>query len=177
MKEIWKDIDGYNGLYKVSNYGSIKSFHKKTIKYLSQKIDIYGYNQVSLWCKNKSKTHLVHRLVAIAFIENSNNYPQINHKNGIKTDNNISNLEWCNNSMNHLHAYNVLKRKPSWEGKFGRENYSSKKIIQMSIEGNDIKTFYGFNEAERITNISCSNIRSVCRGRTKTAGGYKWKYA
>ncbi len=118
MDEIWKDVVGFENYYKVSNFGKVKSLDRiiEKEKHHNQKFAKYrgkilkpkvvgGYHTVDL-CKNKIKYPIrVHRLVAQAFIKNSNNKPFINHKNSVKTDNYIKNLEWCTQSENVIHAY------------------------------------------------------------------------
>lgn len=112
MQICVKDVIGYEGLYLIDNLGNVISMPKKQgsrfvnqYSILSTKINRIGYVEVAL-CKNgKLKTMLLHRLIAIHFIENPNNYPCVNHKNGIKTDNRIENLEWCSHSHNTKHAY------------------------------------------------------------------------
>ena len=123
--EEWKDIPNYDGLYKVSNLGNVKSFntktnHKQPIN-LKQTMDRKnGYLTVSL-CKDKvQKIYRVHRLVAEAFIPNPNNYPIINHKDGRKQNNNVNNLEWCTYQQNIIH---------SWENGF---SYISEKHRQTA---------------------------------------------
>ena len=98
MKEEWKDVKGYEGLYKVSNLGNVYSYHTKKI--LKQHSDKYGYRQVVLCFKGKPNCKKVHRLVAIAFIDNPNNKPAIDHINGIKNDNKVNNLRWVTNKEN-----------------------------------------------------------------------------
>jgi len=102
--EIWKPIKGYEGLYEISSLGRVKSF--KRIKTRILKLcNSNGYLSVSLIDKNKVyKTFKIHRLVAINFIDNPENKEQVNHKNGIKSDNNLHNLEWCTPSENQIHA-------------------------------------------------------------------------
>ena len=114
-QEIWKDIRGYEGSYVVNPNGEIKSIARnvahrtgiRTVKeyVLSSRIDNHGYETVRLSKNGEEKTHYVHRLIAEAFISNVFNYPQVNHKNGVKTDNQLENLEWVTASQNTLHAY------------------------------------------------------------------------
>ena len=99
-QEMWKDIEEYNGEYQVSNLGRVKSFKnnkEKLLKPFFTKTNQEGYLVVNLCQNNKRKIKLVHRLVAEAFIPNPNNFPFINHKDEDKTNNNVDNLEWCNN--------------------------------------------------------------------------------
>lgn len=109
--EVFKEIKGYEGYYEISNKGNVKSLRSGSM--MTQSKSIKGYLRVGL-TKEKIQKHIsVHRLVAFAFINNEkpeiNN--QVNHKNGIKHDNDVSNLEWCNNSFNQLHSLNVLNRR------------------------------------------------------------------
>src|SRR3990167_2906059 len=117
MKETWKDILGYEGLYQVSNLGRVKSLSKLKINgqfthITKEKILINinnktGYLQVNL-TRNTQKVFSVHRLVAQAFIPNPENKPQTNHKDGNKKNNHIDNLEWATVSENGIHSYRVL---------------------------------------------------------------------
>lgn len=101
----------------------------------------------------------------------------MNHKNGIKSDNRICNLEWNSYSENLLHAFKTGLKKPplSMLGKFGKDNPKSKMVIQIK-NGKIVAEFYGLSEAGRKTNISVSNICNCCKGKKKSAGGYQWKY-
>lgn len=107
--ELWKDVEGYEGKYQVSNWGRVRNAKRNIIikPYLNHK----GYEKVSLSRGTKGNTnkHRVHRLVAQAFIPNPNNLPQVNHKDGNKRNNSVSNLEWCTNAQNAHHA--VLMRR------------------------------------------------------------------
>lgn len=123
MNEIWKDITGYEGLYQISSMGRVKRLPRSNKrangkplplkeKILTGTINAFGYCRYELSRGINAASFSGHRLVAIAFIPNSNNKPQINHKNGIKTDNRVDNLEWCNNSENQKHAYAIGLNKP-----------------------------------------------------------------
>lgn len=115
MKEIWKDIKGYNGVYQVSTKGRVRSFNRhgkgeyrndepKILKSYIPKSNISPYARVSL-CSDKMRPTPVHRLVAETFIPNPENKPEVNHINGIKTDNRVENLEWVTRSENSKHAH------------------------------------------------------------------------
>lgn len=103
MIEEWKDVPNYEGLYQISSMGNIKSSY--TNKILKPSIDKFGYSRFSATKNKKQKTLRIHRLVGELFIANPNNLPQINHKDGIKTNNFKDNLEWSTDSNNKFHAY------------------------------------------------------------------------
>lgn len=192
MAEIWKDIEGYEGIYQISNLGNIKSLKRivlsakrddfyftKNDKVLSNSINRGGYEFQSLYKivdgERIRKPFVIHRLVAQAFIPNPENKPCVNHINGIKTDNRVENLEWCTKSENERHKYSNLGFRGSLYGKFGKNNPKSKIVAQIK-DGVVIAKYYGMHEAERKTGIQFKNISACCRQKRKYAGGYEWRF-
>lgn len=168
--EMWKDIEGYEGLYQISDNGSVKSLKFGKEKILKPNL-VVGYNHATLFNKTK-KHHLVHRIVAIAFIPNPENKRTVNHKNGIRSDNRIQNLEWATYSENHKHSYRELGRII----KRGKYHHRSMPIVQYTKSGNYIQGFSGIVEAVTVTGINYQNIYKVCNDKHKTAGGFIWEY-
>ena len=160
--EIWKDVKGYEGLYKVSNYGRVKSLfrYKKILKPI---IQTNGYFWVYL-CKPLKK-FFIHRLVAEAFIPNPDNLPQVNHKDEDKTNNHVDNLEWCTNKYNSNYGSRNERVRKSL----------SKKVYQYTLDGEFVKEWESINECAR-NGFNQGNISSCCRGERKTHKGYKWSY-
>lgn len=171
QQEIWKEIPGFEGLYHVSNNGNIKSLSRRgTVGLvLAKKRHKKGYVECCLCKDSKLRTLTVHRLVAIAFIPNADNKPQVNHINGIKTDNRVENLEWCTNFENQNHSWKELGRKPH-----GSE-CCRKTVYQFSSDGFLIGEFFGVISASEETGFHAHNISRACR-RYGTHGGYRWSY-
>lgn len=145
------------------------------IKKLKKRINKSGYNSVCLYKRLKKYYILVHRLVAKSFIPNPDNKSEVNHKNGIKTDNRVENLEWCTRSENVKHKYSVLHYKGNMFGRIGVLSPFSKSILQIK-DGKIVNEFNCMHEAERATGIYHTHICACCKGKRQTAGGYKWKY-
>ena len=156
--------------YKIKKNGFLYGKYKKHSK-IKGNIE-KGYIKVYIFNKGIKKRYALHRLVAMCFIPNPNNYPCINHKNGIKTDNKIKNLEWCTYSQNTIHAF-----KNGLNGKHLKNPrpYRRKKIIR--IDSNEIVEFIGIVEASKKIGISYTAIVNCLTGRSKTAGGYIWHYS
>lgn len=169
--EIWKDVVGYEGLYQVSNLGRIKRLpsivKNRYIKggLLNPRKHNYGYLSVYL-CKNGvCEQWLLHRIVAIAFIPNPKNLPQINHKDSNRRNNFASNLEWVTRSQNIKHAYdNRLNKKA--------------RPVECLKDGVVIKTYQSALEAEKVDGFSSRNIAHCCnhRYRHKRHKGFEWRY-
>lgn len=182
MKEIWKDIPGYEGLYQVSNLGRVKSLERykdnngglvKMPEKIMQGGIRNGYVLVSLTKDGKRKSFSAHRLVAQAFIQNPEDKPTVNHINGNKRDNRVDNLEWNTDLENIRHAFAT--------GLSGFEHSKNKKgsisVAQYDENMNLVKIYPSIMEAERQTGIPNRNIALCCRGKHKRIGGYIWKYA
>ncbi len=122
QEEIWKDIEGFDSEYQIGDNGCIKSFKNNNPIIRKQKVNKKGYLNICLHNNGVRKYYRPHRLVALAFIPNPQNKPHINHKNGIKTDNRVENLEWCTPKENIHHAYKT----GLIVGKKGEEHSQSK---------------------------------------------------
>ena len=190
MKEVWKDIKGYENLYQVSNYGNVKSLDRYIknkngkMQFYNEKIlrpnDSKGYLKVTLSKNNRQRTFRIHVLVAKTFISNPENKPEVNHKDGNKHNNHIDNLEWNTRRENEIHAYQKGLAKPSKKqkeavAKYAKENYS-KKIIQYDLNGNFIKEWNSMADIWRELGIRASLICRCCKGLRTHTYGYIWKY-
>ena len=157
--EIWKEIEGYEGYYLISTFGRVKSQSRKIYndgikgknkfyiskeKIINGRIDQNGYLRVALCKNNKQQDYSIHRLVATAFIENLENKPCINHKDGNKLNNNLDNLEWCTYSENLRHAYKLgLKKKIRNINTYGIRltKYNTYKVVLQSKHYGTYKTY------------------------------------
>lgn len=167
---IWLPVVGHEGYYEVSNLGEVRSVrydHNGQVIYsrlLKPSMKQRGYLGVVLSKQNSTTNHLVHRLVAIAFLSNPDNLPEVNHIDGDKTNCKVDNLEWCSGSENLHHAYRTgLKHK---EGK-----------AVVCVETGEV--FDSVKSANERFGVTHYHIADVCnhRGKHKTACGYHWKWA
>ena len=169
-----------NGYYQVSNLGRVKSFPRLGTRTDEEYIMIGGinrkhYSQVLLTKNGESHSYRIHRLVAKTFIPNPNNLPQVNHKDGNKQNNAVSNLEWINNYDNMQHSIKTGLRDINKIAKI-LSNVNKRSVNQYDLSGNFIKTWDSIKSVEKELNISNQNICKVCQGRRNKAGGYIWKY-
>lgn len=177
--EKWREIVGYEGLYQISSYGRIKRVKHWKNQRTSRKNKYYNYRElpekilspykhgrydaISLSKDRKVTTYLVHRLVAKAFIENKNNYPEVNHKDCDGHNNNVDNLEWCDRTYNINYADRTKKAAEAIE----------KKVVCVETG----ETYASGAKAALATGLQKSKISLVCNGKRTTTGGLHWRFA
>ena len=183
MVEKWRPVVGYEGLYEVSNLGRVKSLPRVEDQFygtrltseriLKQSPDKKGYMMAWLYKNKKRATMKVHRLVAIAFIPNSECKPQIDHINAIKTDNRLCNLRWCTGKENF---HNPISYRRNSDSKFGDKNHNAKSVNQFSINGDYIRTWKCINDIKRELGFNHPHISQCCSGKRNVAYGFIWRY-
>lgn len=156
MEENWRDVEGYEGLYQVSNLGNVCRDGK-----IRRQGSRRGYCTVNLCKHGVVKVYFVHRLVAKAFIPNPNEYPILNHKDENPLNNRADNLEWC------TYSYNMT---------YGNAQASKIKAVEQLLNGVVVKTWESMAEAKR-AGYSQGNISECCRGTRASHKGYEWRYA
>lgn len=184
-KEVYKSIEGYEGSYEVSNFGNVRSLDRVIIDKNGAKRNIKGkllalsnagkiqkdgssYLKVGLSKNRVIKQFLAHRLVAQAFVDNPNNYEEVNHKDEDKHNNIYSNLEWCTRSENNNHSQITQKLNKA----------KMIKINQLDMKGNFIKEWPGMRAAARgLGGKTHKHIALCCKGEKMWAYGFKWEYA
>lgn len=189
--EIWKDFPKiyedcqFHEGYEISNYGRLKAkensnrnaFYKGKAHICKTGLNRCGYECIRITFRGKSKTFTIHKIVAIAFVDNPSSYKEVNHKNEIKTDNRADNLEWCTRSYNMKFGTGVkLGKKRMLESAFFQNKM--KPVNQYDMDMNFIRTFASMSQAAKsIGSKTVSDIKNCCIGKQKYAYGYKWKYA
>lgn len=178
MKEVWKDIAGYEGLYQVSNVGNVRSLDRKIKcknsvrcykgKPLANCVDDKGYSRVLLSVAGKHKSVQIHRLVAQAFIPNPLGFPEVNHIDENPQNNCVDNLEWCSKLYNLEYGNGRIKSIRSHR----------KAVLQFDLKNNFIAEYEGVNVAAVAIGKphDATSITKCCSGNHQTAHGYIWKY-
>ena len=175
MRETWKDIKDFEGIYQISTLGRVKRNKRKTRdgrnlkeKYMRPYTDWNGYFKVTLTNKKVTKHFFVHRLVANAFIPNPNDLSQINHKDENKQNNCVDNLEWCTRLYNMNYGSTQEKKAKK----------SRKQVNQYDLNGIFIKKWNSIKEASNSLGINHANISSCCKNKygRRSSGGFMWKY-
>lgn len=163
-------------MYKIDINGNIYSEKRFGAKGgLLKPFLVKDYFRVSLYKDGKLYQRQVHRLVAETFIHNIENKPQVNHINGVKTDNRVENLEWCTPSENSIHAFKLGLSKSNNKDKKGYKSTRGLEVIQYDKKGIEIRRYGSLRDAERNTGIKASSISLNINNKLKTAGGYIWK--
>lgn len=176
--EEWKPVVGFEGYYEVSNYGNVRSLDRTTIykngrvhhtagRHLAISLNSQGYRKTIFSVNGKHATPRVCRLVAMAFIPNPNNFPQVNHKDENKLNDCADNLEWCDCKYNNNYGTAPMRR---IEGR-------KKPINQFTLDGQFVCRWSCASDAEKKTGVYHSHIAQCCKGKFKQMGGYVWRYA
>ena len=171
MEKLWKEIPGTDGKYLISTAGEVMAISRRVkfghvyrwtkTKPLTPRDNGKGYLELEFLGKH----HYIHRLVAEAFIPNPYNFPCINHKDENKENNSVENLEWCDYSYNANYGTRTKRAK---EKQFGD------RFVVINLDTGEV--YQTPKEASRATGIHNDSISRVCKGKSKTAGGYRWRY-
>lgn len=173
IEEIWKDIEGFEGIYQVSNYGRVKSlrrllwngkvWHMSKEKIMKPSIDCNGYPLVGLRNKDGMKYMRVHRLVALAFIPNPNNYRVVNHIDADRANNYVDNLEWC------THKHNT-----EWANKLGSFDHSKRKVRVIET-GIIYKSIHDCAKSMSEFNVDFRHVSDCINGKLKSHKGFHFE--
>jgi len=157
--------------YKIIRNGAILNKHGQAMKTVVKN----GYEQLNV-SKGGTKSFLVHRLVAMEFIENLENKPEVNHVDGIKLNNDWKNLEWCTRSENIKHGIDLGLIPKSMIGRTGIRHWRSKPVERFNILGELCGAYESTGDAARETGLNAKSIQDACKGRLKTYKAYSWRY-
>ena len=160
--ETFVEIEGFEN-YEVSNLGKVRNI--KSGRILKPYLNHNGYLKHHLYRHDKQKELFLHRIIAIAFIDNPGKKPQVNHIDENKLNNDLSNLEWCTVKENIIHGTRTKRAAEK----------CSKKVIQLDLNDNVLNEFESMTQAEQETGVSRRSIGRCCNGKLKSARGYKWR--
>ena len=191
-EEIWKEIEGFDN-YQISNLCRVKNV--KFNRFVKPLLDKHGYVCVNLYKDGKMKHLLLHRLLAIAFIPNPENKPCIDHINTDRTDNHIENLRWVTNKENHNNPLSLInhanasrgrvvseeqkkRQSEKMKGRYKGNKWGSKKIIQLTLDGNFVREWDSIKDAADSFGVTSSAIWNCLNGKSqvKSIKGFVWKY-
>ena len=180
--EIWKPIEGFENLYKISSEGRVKSLgngkstnsKNKEIRIIKTVISKRGYEKVKLFKDGKRYYFTIHRLVATHFLMYKEGKNEVNHKDGVKTNSSVSNLEWVSASENQLHAFAIGLQ----VARRGSEHSQSKPVRQISLDGGEVRVWESIKQIKRELGWNSYGIIKCCKNepKYKTAYNYKWEY-
>lgn len=175
---IWKDIPGFPG-YQASDDGYLRSLPDidergrfMPGRVMTPSFSDNGYSRTVICGKDVK----IHRMVALAFLPNPGNLPQVNHKDGVKSNSRADNLEWCTNSQNQIHKYQVLGQAGGMTGKRGAACKNSKRVRAVSVATGETLDFDSGAEAARHLGVEPSGISMAARGVVKAYRGFHWFY-
>lgn len=182
MEEEWRPIPNYIGYYEVSNIGNVRSVDRLVTysngvqrvhkgKILKQDINYKGYHRVRLQKDGKSKSFSVHRLVALAFIPNPNSLPQVNHIDENKSNNCVSNLEWCTSEYNNNYGNHINNSVTSYKN----NNDLGRHVLRCDMDNNIIQEYRSTYEVQKLFGKNHSYIKKCC-DNNKIAYGYRWRW-
>lgn len=180
MEEIWKDIAGFEGLYRISSRGNVKSVNyknTKTERILTPKKNNAGYLWVELRKNGKASCMLIHRLVAMAYIPNKYNLPQVNHRDENPRNNCVENLEWCTPSQNVQYSINLHPERTRGRERTRKPYKHLRSVVQKNLDGTVVRTYPCTADVTFEHKYNQWSIIQCCNGKRKKAYGYKWEFA
>ena len=181
MKEIFKPVPGYEGLYSISDRGMLKTHKRQGTddRIITGFKDRTGYLRTTLMKDGVAQSFAIHRIVCLTFLENPEGKRTVNHKNGDKTDNRLENLEWMTHSENHSHAYKHLGRKSYMSGKAGVLHPNAKSVTRICKTTGEVLVYPTLREAANsstTTSFCEGHISSCCHGKRNSHKGFYWKF-